>query len=424
MPRKFQEPRPSPLLMWLLGYVNRWFLLLGLPVLRRIPLIRDLPGVRGYFWVRELDLPLPDLERLQRAVRPETAAFLGPNHPEFGFDWMMDKEISTRVAPRMASWAAANIIASAPGFWLRNNLIANTGGEEAMRYSVDRALAGDGVLLHPEGSVHWTGTRVHPLFNGIADMACEAARRAGPSGKPVYIVPIVWRISYVDDISEELHAEMQLIEEYLGLPASEEINVHEHFRVLQEGILLRQMHAFGFDHGWVSGLDFFARQDAFRDWLIEDLETRYTIERCESVERLLARFKRAIPPTLTSDRAKVDEAIRLCGFCREVYACKPLTQEQIAESLKRHRATLVRRGWKNVLHNFLPKPFGPRVVHVRVPEPILVDPVRAERDGADYARVLLAMMHERMQGMLPTRQMERNGASLSTRPVRSLVRTA
>jgi hypothetical protein len=404
MPRQFQEPRPSPFLMALLGYVNRWFLLLGVPVLRRIPFIRDLPGIRGYFWVREIDLPLPDLERLQRAVNPQTAAFLGPNHPEFGFDWMMDKEISTRVAPGMASWAAANIIATAPGFWLRNNLIANTGGEAAMRYSVDRALAGEGVLLHPEGSVHWTGTRVHTLFNGIADMACEAARRAGPSGKPVYIVPIVWRVSYVDDISEALHAEMEYIEQYLGLPLSEDINVFQRFRSLQEGILLRQMHAFGFDHSWVAGLDFFARQDAFRDWLIEDLETRYTIERCDSVERLLARFKRAIPPELTSDRAKVDEAMRLGGFCREVYARKPLTQEQMAESLKRHRATLVKRGWKNVLHNFLPTPFGPRVVHVRVPEPILVDAVRAEREGAEYAHALLATTHERMQGMLSTDQ--------------------
>src|SRR4051812_24463154 len=176
---------------------------------------------------------------------------------------------------------------------------------------------------------------------------------------------------------------MQHIEEYLGLPISEEVNVSERFRALQEGILLRQMHAFGFDHSWVSGLDFFARQDAFRDWLIEDLETRYTIERCESVERLLSRYKRVIPQGLASDRAKVEEAMRLGGFCREAYARKPLTQEEIAESLKRHRATLVRRGWRNVLHNYLPSAIGPRVVHVRVPEPILVDPVRAAREGAE-----------------------------------------
>jgi hypothetical protein len=402
MSREFREPRPSRFLMWLLGFLNRWFLLLGLPLLRGIPWIRDFPGVRGYFWVRDIDLPLPDLERLQRAVNPETAAFLGPNHPEFGFDWMMDKQISTMVAPGMASWAASNIIATAPGFWLRNNLISNTGGEAAMNYSIERALAGEGVLLHPEGSVHWTGNRIHPLFSGIADMACEAARRAGPTGKPVYIVPLVWRIEYVEDISDALHAEMAHIERYLGLPVSEHVDVIERFRALQEGILLRQMHAFGFDRSWVSGLDFFARQDAFRDWLIEDLETRYTVEKADSVARLLARFRRAIPAEIRSDRAKVDEAMRLCGFCREVYARKPLTQEQIAESLKRHRATLVRRGVWNVVHNYLPTPLGPRVVHVRVPEPILVDAVRAAREGAEYARVLLTMTQERMQGMLPT----------------------
>lgn len=421
MPRPFQEPRPSRLLMWLLGHVNRWFLLLGLPLLRRIPGIRDLPGVRGYFWIREIDLPLPDLERLQRAVRPETAAFLGPNHPEFGFDWMMDKEISTIVAPGMASWAAANIIATAPGFWLRNNLIANTGGEAAMDYSVRKALAGDGVLLHPEGSVHWTADRVHPLFSGIADMACEAARRAGSTGKPVYIVPIVWRVSYVDDISDALHAEMDYIERYLGLPSSESVDVTDRFRALQEGILLRQMHVFGFEPAWVTGLDFFARQDAFRDWLIEDLETKYTVDRCESVERLLTRYKRAIPPQLKADRAKVDEAMRLSGFTRDSYARKPLSPAQIGECLKRHRATLVTRGWRNVLHNYLPAPFGPRVVHVRVPEPILVDPTRAEREGAEYARILLELTHERMQGMLSARMISEATGSptrISYRPPR------
>ena len=400
MSRDFQPPRPSAALMWLLGHINRWFLLLGIPLLRRIPGIRDLPGIRGHFWIRDIDLPEPDLDRLQRAVNRDTAAFLGPNHPEFGFDWMMDKEISARVAPGMASWAASDIIRTAPGFWLRNNLISNTGGEAAVSFSVERALAGDGVLLHPEGSVHWTGAKVHPLFGGIADMACEAARRAGTTGKPVYIVPIVWRVRYLDDISEALHAEMAHVEQYLGLRVSDAPNVQERFRALQEAILLRQMRVFGFDPAWVSGLDFFARQDAFRDWLIEDLETRHTVERCEPTERLLARFKRAIPRELGSDRAKVEEAIRLCGFSRDVYAHQPLTQEEMAESLKRHRATLVRRGWKNALHNYLPKPLGPRVVHVRVPEPILVDSARAERDQAAYARALLSIVHDRMQAAL------------------------
>jgi hypothetical protein len=398
MSREFLRPRPNALLMWLLGLINRWAFLLGLPVLRQIPVIRDLPGIRGHFWLRRIDFPHPDRERLHRAVNRHTAAFLSPNHPEFGFDWMMDKEISRPVAPAMASWAAHDIIASAPGFWLRNNLVSNAGGADAMRYSIERALAGDGVLLHPEGSVHWTGGRVHPLFNGIAEMACEAARRAGAE-RPVYIVPIVWRLAYPGDITDALHREMHRIERYLGLPHSGDSGVRERFGLLQEGILARQMRAFGFDPGWVDGLDFFARQDGFRDWLVEDLDRRYAVERCEPVERLLARLRRAIPRDAASDRARVDEAIRLCGFSRESYARAPLTPEEIAESLKRHRATLMRRGWINVIHNFLPRPFGPRVAHVRVPEPILVDPVRAVKEPG-YARELIALLHRRMQSAL------------------------
>ena len=38
-----------------------------------------------------------------------------------------------------------------------------------------------------------------------------------------------------------------------------------------------------------------------------------------------------------------------------------------------------------------------RVVHVRVPEPILVDPARAASDGVEYARALLSTVHDRMQ---------------------------
>src|SRR4051812_49427237 len=175
MSPRFQPPRPSFLLMHLLGVVNRWFMLLGLPVLQRVPIIRDLPLVRGRFRIRRIDFPKADRERLERAVNPNTAAFVGPNHPEFGFDWMMDKHIQTMVGPRMASWASHGIVATAPGFWTRNNLVAHNGGEQAMEYSVQSALRGDGVLLHPEGAVHWTADLIHPLYRGIAEMACMAA---------------------------------------------------------------------------------------------------------------------------------------------------------------------------------------------------------------------------------------------------------
>src|SRR5215831_9705671 len=291
--RPFPTPRPNAVLMWVLGYINRWFILRGLPVLRRVPGIRNLPGVRGYLRVR-LDLPRADRDRLASAVNPETAAFLSPNHPEFGADWMIDKEISTLVAPEMASWAADEIIRSVPSFWRANNLISNAGGDAAMQYSIRWALAGKGVLLHPEGSVHWTADKIHPLFPGIAEMATETARRAErDGGRPVYIVPIVWKLRYLRDVSTALHADMLRIERALSLPRGDSLQVAERFHALQENILALQAQRFGFTPD-DSMADFFDRQKAFRRWLVNDLESRYAIEPSDSLDRRIRRLERAI----------------------------------------------------------------------------------------------------------------------------------
>jgi hypothetical protein len=418
MSRSFQRPRPQSLMMWVLGFVNRWLMLLGLPIFRRIPIVRDLPLIRGYFRIRAIDFPAPDRARLATAVNRNTAAFVGPNHPEFGFDWIMDKEIQTLVAPRMASWASHGIIASAPWFWTRNNLISHNGGEAAMEHSVAWALQGDGVLLHPEGTVRWTGDVVHPLFQGIAEMACATAPRGA---QPVFVVPIVWKLQYVTDISAALHREMTYIERSLGLDEGSSINLAERFGGLQEKILRDRMRVHGFDAASIETLDYFARQEAFRDHLLADLGSRYEIEPAPSVDKTIARYQRAISAelrqlrdeespgaaerrgALTLDLARADEASRLNGFSRDAYATPRLTQEQIAESLKRHRATLLTSGRRNMIHNFLPTPYGPRIAHVRVPEPILIDPIRASGGPAErqaYVTELVGLARARMQDAL------------------------
>lgn len=419
----FRKPKPNFPLMWVLGAVNRWFMLRGLPVLRWIPVVRDLRLVRGHFHIRTIDFPPADRARLRGAVNPGTAAFIGPNHPEFGFDWMMDKEVSTDVSPRMASWASHEIVATAPWFWLRNNLISHNGGEAAIEYSVAWARRGHGVLLHPEGSVHWTADRIHPLFHGIAEMACEAARAAtGASDeRPVYIVPIVWKLQHIGDVSQRLHAEMGRIERHFDLKSGDDTNVAERFRLLQEGVLQRRMQTFGFDAVSLDRCDFFFRQDAFRHWLMDDLSSRYPVEKHDSIERTLTRFKRVISAArralqphgssearcrydaLTMDLDRAEEASRLGGFSGEVYGRAQLSQEQIGESLKRHRATLVTGGLGNTIHNFLPTPFGARVVHVRVPEPIQIDVRRAlgsDDERQVYVSSLIETARTRMQEAL------------------------
>ena len=149
------EPRPSPPVIHLLGALNRHLLL---PHVLRL---------------RSFDLPAPDLARLRAAVRPGTAAFLAPNHPEFMTDWMIDKEISRRVSPLMAHWASYEVVNAHPlaqRLWLRNNLIANAPGGGGRAYSLRWARAGHGVLLHPEGAPSWHGDGVGPLVPGVVSM--------------------------------------------------------------------------------------------------------------------------------------------------------------------------------------------------------------------------------------------------------------
>jgi hypothetical protein len=372
--------------MWALGHVNRWMIL------------------RGYLRVQELDLPRADRERLRMAVNEHTAAFIAPNHPEFGTDWMLDKELSMLVAPRMASWAAHGIVRSAPAFWLRNNLIANNGGAAATEYSVEWALQGHGVLLHPEGMVHWTADRIHRLFNGAAELACEAARRA--NGKRVFIAPVVWKLRYTEDVSDALHAEMRFIERELGLESGDGMRVENRFHSLQDNLLTRQMKLFGYE---ASVSDFFARQEMFRAHLVSDLLSRHDVEASESIEHAIKRLERAISrepksPALAMDAKRVAEAERLGGFCREAYSTPRLSQEQMGESLKRIRSSLLRRGFANVMHNFLPKPYGTRTAHVRVPEPIAIDTMRAsastEQERTAYVRSLVDAAKMRMQQRL------------------------
>ena len=389
--------------MHALGFVNRWFLLRGAPVLHSIPFVRNLPLGRGYFGVRRLDIPRADLERLKRAVNRDTAAFLGPNHPEFGTDWMIDKEISTIVSPLMASWADRGIVAAAPGFWGRNNLVANDGGDDAKNYSVECALRGEGVLLHPEGTVRWTGDFVHPLFPGIAQMALAAAAR---TSKPVYIVPLVWKYVFDGDVSRRAHREMGMLEKELGVSSHPELDIAQRFLRLQENVLASRIKRFGFATD-DSSAPFFARQSAFQDWIVSELESRHTGDHAGDLDRRIARVARTIRTrraetpqsdadarrALRRDLELAEEAKRLGEFSEFVYGGPTLTQEHVFESLKRMRDRLLKRNWRDAVGNMLPSPFGLRVAFVGVPEPLRVQP-------GDEQEELLIEARSRMQSAL------------------------
>jgi hypothetical protein len=405
--RAYREPRPVPWLIRRLGPVNR-HLMLG-PVLK----------LRGF------DLPDADLARLRAAVNPGTVAFLGPNHPEFMTDWLIDKELSCRVSPLMAHWASYEIVNGSPftqGFWLANNLIANAPGGDGKAYSIRWALAGHGVLLHPEGTATWQGERVGALLPGIVDMAWDAARalREAHDTRPAYVVPIAWRLRFTADPARGLHREMAHIERALGLPAGGGA-VGTRFAALMGRLLARQCARLGlpapaFDPG-APGAGYFAAQATALGALRAALAAVHgPVD--EDLARAQHRLRRSIralartdPGAARRDGERLAELQRLNGFDPALYDRPALAPERIAEVLKRTRTSLLTRGLGNVVHNTVPVAVAPRVVHVRVPEPLHVHEVLAAGGDEAAARTrLLGELHARLQGAVDALGAEHAGS--------------
>lgn len=362
--------------------------------------------------LRRFDLPAADLERLRAAVNSGTVAFIGPAHPEFLTDWMVDKELSRRVSPLMAHWASYEIVNASPpvrAFWLANNLIANVPGGGGKAHSVRWALRGHGVLLHPEGTATWQGERVSTLLPGIADMAWEAAAelRARGESRPVWLVPVVWQLTFTADARAGLTREIALIERGLGLPPGRG-ELSARFAGLLGGLLERQCERLGLQPPASRAGDrgYFAAQAAVITELRASLAERYGVldadlTRAQFQLRKAMRERAATDPELVRrDRGRLLELMRLAGFDPALYDRPRLAQERIAEVLKRTRSSLLTHGFANVLANTVPVGVAPRVVHVRAPEPVAVHEALASTSpgGESAARsALLAEHRARLQ---------------------------
>jgi hypothetical protein len=377
-PSVYRDPAPAPWLIHALG-----------PFVRHLVLPRVIR-------LRRLELPATDRARLRVAIHPATAAFIGPNHPEFMTDWMIDKEISRRVSPLMAHWAAYEIVNVNPlaqRFWLANNLIAAAPGGGGKAYSVAWARRGHGVLLHPEGAVSWHADVVGPLVSGIVDMAwdCAAALERDGEPRPVSTVPIAWKLVFETDVSRGLGREMAHMEHVLGLPSRGGLDAGPRFAALQVALLARKAEKLGITVGGLSPAlpphDYFTAQEHAEAALRARLAERYGPHDGDPA-RALHRLRRAVraraaidPEGTRADRARLGELTRLAGFPRAIYDVPTLAQEHIAENLKRTRALLLTRGMAEAMHNLVPRAVAARVAHMRVAEPVAVREAYAQAGG-------------------------------------------
>ncbi|MBL4749946.1 MAG: hypothetical protein JKX71_05085 [Amylibacter sp.] len=383
----FVPPTPSRLQFRILTPVNRWLFLGGIPLLRSIPFIGSIPGIRGLTNIPKIIFPKADTERLRRSVSDKNACFMVPNHPEFFTDWMLDKEIMSRLAPTTASWATHDIVngmgKGAQKFWLRNNLIAQipgAGGAAGKAYSVEWALAGKNVLLHPEGAVGWHGDLIGHLYTGAIDMAIEAAKRA-EKDRQVLLAPIIWKLVYNRDVSRGLHKEMDYVESSLALPkTSRSDDLGQRLYDICVAILAKSEAHYGVKP---TDAHFFERQDRLIAKLLpilgkeldalgaEPEPSKATTDKIRRGERWLRTVDRK-SEAAKSVRALTQDLRLLVRFQPDFYTGPHITQEHIGESLKRIRSVHCKGTFKDTLNSFMPQPAGPRTAHIRVPEAILI----------------------------------------------------
>lgn len=399
----FVAPRPNPALIKAMTVVNRIVMLHGVPGFRDLLPFNRLAGLRGVSNVRHIDFPAADQRRLKACCGAGQATFIAPNHPEFFTDWMIDKEIVSRVSPLAASWATHGVVNGLgrlmQKFWLANNLIAQIPGnsEAAKAHSVDWALQGHGVLLHPEGGVGWHGNYVGPLLPGAVEMGLEALKRGRETNKDfrAWVVPVVWKLAFTGNIERALAKECAYVERSLKIDSSVASSLPERVYRIYSILLSRDEQACGLTAE--EGAPYAVRQKRMLAELGHRLAEGIAADAGLDLGEMLRRSRRwlreasagAEEPKRVRKLAETIQRIQRVGPW--AFANQAITQEEIAEHLKRIRNDYCKGTLRDTFNRFIPQPAGPRRAHIRVPEPLGLNAYDGSVDEA------LAVLRSRMQ---------------------------
>jgi len=392
----FVAPKPNPALINLMTLVNRVVMLRGIPGLRDTLPFNRLAGLRGVANVRHLDFPERDRARLAAVCGPGKATLITPNHPEFFTDWMIDKEIVSQVSPLAACWATHGVVNGLgrlmQKFWLANNLIAQIPGnsQAARQHSVDWALKGHGVLLHPEGGVGWHGNFVAPLLPGAVEMGLEALERGRASDPEfqAWVAPVIWKLAFTRDVEPELVRECAYVEKRLGIDRGQRAALPERIHHIYATLLGRDEESFGVGGDGTS--PFAERQRVLVAHLGRRLSDLVAPGAGETDKDELLRLSRrwlrdnpaADPDSRKAVKSTAEAMQRILRVVPHAFANPRITQEEIAEHVKRLRNDYCKGSLRDTVNRFIPQPAGPRRAHIRVPEPLALHRIDGSVDGA------------------------------------------
>jgi hypothetical protein len=413
----FVEPQPNLRFIRFLNGVNRWLMLGGIPLARAIPGLGRLPGIKGFSDIRVWDYPDTDKAKLAALCGKGKATFITPNHPEFFTDWMIDKEIISHAAQLAACWATHGVVNGlgdlAQRFWLANNLIAQIPGDggKAREYSINWAVLGHGVLLHPEGSVGWHANHVGPLFPGAAEMAADALQR----GRQVdadfesFVAPIVWKLVFLKDVTSGLAGECAYVEKRLGIKTPDGAGPAQRVFLIYSALLRRDEMELGLTAG--ESAPYRERQRLVLDAIRQKLAGLLNEVPGSDFARLVRRKLRTLDkksPEAGELKRLADMLFRVARVGEFAFARPQISQEEIAEHLKRIRNDYCSGTFKDTFNKFVPQPVGPRKAILRVAEPIAIHDWQGTADQAslEMRRRMQAKIDEINTGLTP--RLEKN----------------
>ena len=404
----FVPPSPSKPLLRVMTGLNRVFMLKGIPVLRDLWPFSSVPPFRGLANVRHLDFPAADEARLAAICGPGKATFITPNHPEFFTDWMIDKEILARVSPLAAAWATH---VRRQWHWpARTKILARQQSDRpdprqqrpGARSFCRLGAQGHGVLLHPEGGVGWHGDHVAPLMPGAVEMALEAlaeGRKSNPQFQ-AWVAPVVWKLAFTKDVEKPLLAECAYVERRLKVGAGASgLSLPQRVYRIYETLLARDEERLGLTAA--PALPFAERHAAVTAALSAQLAGMLGCEASAGPDELLRLARRKLRDKAMLDRdaatalrKSADALARVGRIGPFAFAGETITQEGIAEHLKRIRNDYCNGSRRDTLNRFVPQPAGPRRAYIRVPEALGLHEFKGSEDEA------LALLRSRMQATL------------------------
>ena len=398
---QFNTPTPKPWLMSLLEPVNELLFLKGFPIIRDIPVLNKIPGIRGLAKVRHIDFPRNDQQQLKSLTGKNRAAFFLPNHPEFFTDWMIDKYVLSKIAPKAACWATGRIVNGMGSlmqrFWLNNNLIAQVPGEtlKGKQYSVKAALAGEGVLLHPEGQVRWFGNSISPLYCGAGEMAIDAYHKAITDnvGFESWLAPIIWKLRFNHDVKLKLLDECDYIEKCLGLPASLSHCPARRTYEIYHQLALRDYRLIVDNNDSVADLHLIELRDMIINAVSKQLCEKFSPEKTNqstivhSVKKWLQEVNRDHGAyAITKQFCTVHKRWKI--LCDSAFIHSTISQEEIAEHLKRIRANFCHGSFRDRVNQIIPQAVGNRTAHIRAVKPVAVHEMMANDVNIDSAQIM------------------------------------